>query len=131
MSKHTPPSSHPMSNQRCLPKGRRGLVAYEVARSLVVEVHKIALQQRGLAHLRDQLYRAVDNTALRLSEASGRTMGNRSAHLEGAYGENQETQSALDQITARGIAIPQSVIQQANRLGGLIYGLLRSERRNR
>jgi four helix bundle protein len=100
-----------------------------VAIDLVAAIHEIGLQQRGLAHMRDQLYRAADNTALRLSEANGRTMGNRALHIEGAYGECQELRTALRLISARRIAIPESVVQQADRLGGLIYGLLRAERR--
>ena len=137
MSKHTPPSSRtadnrprPMSHQRCLPTGRRNLVALEVAIELVAAIHRIGLQQRGIAPLKDQLYRAADNTALRLSEANGRTMGNRTQHIEGAYGECQEVRTALTLLSARGIAIPEAVLRQANRLGGLIYGLLRAERRS-
>jgi four helix bundle protein len=118
-----------MSHQRCLPTGRRNLVALEVAFELAAAIHRIGLQQRGIAHLKDQLYRAADNTVLRLSEANGRTMGNRTVHIEGAYGECQELRSALRLISIRGIAIPETVLRQANRLGGLIYGLLRAERR--
>jgi len=73
--------------------------------------------------------RAADNTALRLSEASGRTLGNRYQHLEAAYSENQEVQCDLLLIRARGVEIPGSVLRQADRLGGLVYGLLRAEAR--
>ncbi len=131
MSKQTPPSSHPLSNHRSLPSGSCRLVALEVAECLVAAIHRIGLQQRGLAHLRDQLYRAADNTALRLAEANGRTMGNRTQHLEGAYGECQELQTALRLISARGIEVPETVSRQAHRLGGLIYGLLRADTRTR
>jgi len=82
---------------------------------------------RGMSHLRDHLARAADNTALRLSEASGRTMGNRYQHLEAAYAENQEVQSDLLLIRARGVEVPPAALDQADRLGGLIYGLLRAE----
>jgi len=71
--------------------------------------------------------RATDNSALRLSEASGRTLGNRTQHLEAAYAEVQEVQSALALITARGIEVPDGVVDMADRLGGLVYGLLRVE----
>jgi len=81
-----------------------------------------------MSHLRDHLIRAADNTALRLSEASGRTLGNRYQHLEAAYAENQEVQSDLMLLRARGINIPDVVVHHADRLGGLIYGLLRAER---
>jgi len=84
---------------------------------------------RGMSHLRDHLVRAADNTALRLSEASGRTLGNRYQHVEAAYAENQEVQSDLALMCARGVQIPGAVIRHADRLGGLIYGLLRAERR--
>jgi hypothetical protein len=64
---------------------------------------------------------------LRLSEASGRTLGNRYRHLEAAYAENQELQSDLALMRARGVEIPPAVFHHADRLGGLIYGLLRAE----
>ncbi len=86
---------------------------------------------RGCCHLRAHLVRAADNTALRLSEASGRTLGNRYQHLEAAYSENQEVQSGLLLMKARCIDVPTVVIHRADRLGGLIYGLLRAEGRSR
>jgi four helix bundle protein len=82
---------------------------------------------RGLSHLRDHLVRAADSTALRLSEASGRTLGNRHQHLEAAYAENQEVQSDLLLLRSRGIAVPVAIVAEADRVGGLIYGLLRAE----
>jgi four helix bundle protein len=105
-------------------------VALEVAVQLVKTLQRLELP-RGLCHLRDHLTRAADNTALRLSEASGRTMGHRYQHLEAAYAENQEVQSDLALIGARGIEMPAGVMRQADRLGGLIYGLLRAEVRVR
>jgi len=66
---------------------------------------------------------------LRLSEASGRTQGNRYQHLEAAYAENQEVQSDLVLMRARGVEIPATALGQADRLGGLVYGLLRAELR--
>ena len=82
---------------------------------------------RGLAHLKDHLVRAADNSVLRLAEASGRTLGNRRQHLEAAYAENQEVQTDLLLLRSRGIPVPAVVVAQADRLGGLIYGLLRAE----
>jgi hypothetical protein len=82
---------------------------------------------RSLSHLRDHLVRAADNTALRLAEASGRTLGNRHQHLEAAYAENQEVQSDLVLLRTRRVDIPVAVVAQADRLGGVIYGLLRAE----
>jgi four helix bundle protein len=128
MSQHTPPPRHRNNNHRCLPLGRRKLIALEVAVKLVVAIQTLRLP-RGLAHLRDHLHRAADNTALRLSEADGRTMGNRYQHLEAAFAENQEVQTALELIKARKIEVPVDVIQQADRLGALIYGLLRADKR--
>jgi four helix bundle protein len=113
-----------------LPQGRSKLQALEVAVKLVAAINRMTFP-RGLSHLRDHLVRAADNTALRLSEASGRTMGHRYQHLEAAYGENQEVQSDLALIRARGLDVPVSVARQADRLGGLIYGLLRAEMRAR
>ena len=88
-------------------------------------------QSGGLSHLRDHLTRAADNTALRLSEGSGRTMGNRYQHFEAAYAENQEVQSDLALMLARGVKIPTAALRQADRVGALIYGLLRAEVRVR
>ena len=73
--------------------------------------------------------RAADDTALRLSEASGRRLGNRCQHLEAAYAENQEVQSDLVLMRARSVEIPVAILRQADRVGGLIYGLLRAELR--
>jgi hypothetical protein len=56
-------------------------------------------------------------------------MGNRYQHLEAAFAENQEVQTALELIKARKIEVPVDVIQQADRLGALIYGLLRADKR--
>jgi hypothetical protein len=106
--------------------GRAKLVALEVALELVTVLQQVELP-RGMSHLRDHLIRAADNTALRLAEASGRTMGNRYQHLEAAYAENQEAQSDLLLIAARGVDIPPAALHRADRLGGLIYGLLRAE----
>jgi len=128
MSQHTPPSSPPRTSQQTLPRGRAKLLALEVAIELAGSLAELSLP-RGLSHLRDHLVRAAGNAALRLSEASGRTLGNRYQHLEAAYAENQEVQTDLALMRARGIRIPDSVISRADRLGGLIYGLLRAERR--
>jgi len=126
MSQHTPSSRRPTANRRRLPQGRAKLKALSVAIELVATLHLLQLP-RGLSHLGDHLTRAADNTALRLSEASGRTMGNRHQHLEAAYAEAQEVQTDLVLIAARGVEIPLAALHQADRLGGLIYGLLRAE----
>jgi len=126
MNQHTSPSSPPRAVHRTLPRGRDKLVALEVAFGLAGAIARLSLP-RGLFHLRDHLVRAADNAALRLSEASGRTLGNRTQHLEAAYAEVQEVQSALALIAARGVGIPHTVVETADRLGGLVYGLLRSE----
>jgi four helix bundle protein len=99
-----------------------------VAVSVVAAINELHFR-RDLSHLRDHLIRAADNTALRLSEASGRTMGNRYQHLEAAYAETQEVQTDLMLIRVRGVDVPISLSRQADRLGGLIYGLLRAEAR--
>ena len=126
MSKHTPPPRRPKLKRPRLPQGPTKLYALEVAVELVAAISTMP-PHRGLAHLRDHLVRAADNTALRLAEASGRTMGNRYQHLEAAYAENQEVQSDLDLFRARGLDVPSAVIRRADRLGGMIYGLLRAE----
>ena len=97
---------------------------------LVATLQRLELP-RGLSHLRDHLTRAADNTALRLSEGSGRTLGHRYQHLEAAYAENQEVQSDLALLVARGVRIPTAALRQSGRLGALIYGLLRAEVRAR
>lgn len=56
-------------------------------------------------------------------------MGNRYQHLEAAYAENQEVQTDLMLISMHGCEVPNAVMRQADRLGGLIYGLLRAEAR--
>jgi len=93
MSRHTHRCVTPKINRR-LPRGRAGLLALDAAIDVAGAVQALRMP-RGLSHLRDHLVRAADNTALRLSEASGRTLGNRHQHLEAAYAENQEVQSDL------------------------------------
>jgi four helix bundle protein len=126
MSQHTPPPRQPNVKHRRLPQGRAGLVALEVAVGLVAAINKVQFR-RGLSHLRDHLVRAADNTALRLSEACGRTMGNRYQHLEAAYAECLEVQTDLMLIRKHGFDVPVALLRHADRLGGLIYGLLRAE----
>ena len=126
MSQHASPSRRSTSNRPDLPRGRAGLVALHLAVRVATTLAQLSLP-RGLAHLKDHLLRAADNTVLRLSEASGRTLGNRSQHLEAAYAENQEVSSDLLLLRSRGVFIPIIVVAQADRLGGLIYGLLRAE----
>ena len=130
MSQHTPPPRQTNLQRPRLPKGCTRLHALDVAVELVAAINTMP-PHRGLAHLRDHLVRAADNTALRLAEASGRTMGNRYQHLEAAYAENQEVQSDLDLIRARGLDVPPAVVRRADRLGGMIYGLVRAEARGR
>ena len=54
-------------------------------------------------------------------------MGNRRQHLEAAYAENQEVQSDLLLLAGRGVRVLPAVLREADRVGGLIYCLLRSE----
>jgi hypothetical protein len=84
-------------------------------------------QQERAGRGESQAAKRRSNTALRLSEASGRTLGNRYQHLEAAYAEIQEVQSDLVLMRARGVEIPATVLHHADRLGGLIFGLLRAE----
>ena len=58
-------------------------------------------------------------------------MGNRYQHLEAAYSENQEAQSALQIIRDLGGEVSDSLFRQADRIGGLIYGLVQAEARAR
>ena len=126
MSQHAPSPRRSTVNRPNLPRGRAGLVALHLAVHVATSVAGLSLP-RGLAHLKDHLVRAADNTVLRLSEASGRTLGNRHQHLEAAYAENQEVQSDLLLLRSRGIPVAVAVVAEADRLGGLIYGLLRAE----
>jgi len=126
MSQHAPSPRRSTVNRPDLPRGRAGLVALQLAVHVATSIAQLSLP-RGLAHLKDHLVRAADNTVLRLSEASGRTLGNRHQHLEAAYAENQEVQSDLLLLRSRGIPVPVAVVAEADRLGGLIYGLLRAE----
>ena len=110
-----------------LPVCNKPIIAHQaVAFSLAGAIARLSLPRR-LYHLRDHMVRAADNAALRLSEAGKRTLGTRRQHLEAAYAERQEVQSALALIAARGVEIPDGVCESADRLGGLVYGLLRSE----
>ncbi len=65
---------------------------------------------------------------LRLEEGCCRTAGNRFGHLQGAYAEAREAQRALRLMARLGLAVPASIIALADRLGGLLFGLLRRYR---
>jgi four helix bundle protein len=129
MNQHSTPPSLRTTNRQ-LPLGGAKLKALEVAINLAADIAKIRFPKRT-SHLRDHLTRAADNTALRLSEASGRTKGNRYQHLEAAYAESQEVQCDLQLLLARGVTVSPNLARQAERLGGLIYGLLKAEVRKR
>ncbi len=126
MSQHTPHRRRPRSRSNRLPRGATRFYALEVAVELAGAIQDLEIP-RGSGHLRDPLVRAADNTALRLAEASGRTLGNRRQHLEAAYAENQEVQCDLLLLRGRGIDVADAVLHLADRPGGMIYGLLRAE----
>jgi len=127
MSQHILPPSQPRTPNPVLPRGRAKLLALELAVEPAAMIAQLVFP-RGLSHLRDHLVRAADNTVLRLSEASGRTLGNRYQHLEAAHAENQEVQSDLLLLTAKGVKVPSQLLDRADRLGGRINGLLRAAR---
>lgn len=109
---------------RPLPRGTRGLVAMDVASDLAKAVRGLRFP-RGYAHLRDQLWRAADHAVLRLEEGCCRTAGNRYQHLQGAYAEAREAQRVLLLMTHLGLSVPADKLPLADRLGGLLFGLLR------
>jgi hypothetical protein len=126
MSQHPPHRRRPRSSSHRLPRGATRLHALDVAIELAGGVQDLELP-RGLGHLRDHLTRAADNTALRLAEVSGRTLGHRFQHLEAAYAENQEVQCDLLLLRGRGVEVADAMHRLADRLGGMVYGLLRAE----
>ena len=54
-------------------------------------------------------------------------MGNRYQHLEASFAEAQEVQTVLVLLRVHGVEVPDSLLRLADRLGGLVYGLLRAE----
>jgi four helix bundle protein len=96
----------------------------EVAQDLSKGVRSLRFP-RGYAHLRDQLWRAADHSVLRLEEGCCRTAGNRYLHLQGAYAEAREAQRVLLLMTHLGLPVSGDTLRLADRLGGLLYGLLR------
>jgi len=84
---------------------------------------------RGYAHLRDQIWRAADHAVLRLEEGCCRTAGNRYLHLQGAYAEAREAQRVLLLMTHLGLPVSADTLRLADRLGGLLFGLLRRYQR--
>jgi four helix bundle protein len=98
-----------------------------VAQDLSVAIRALPFP-KGYAHLRDQLWRAADHAVLRLEEGCCRTAGNRYQHLQGAYAEAREAQRALVLMRRLGLAVPADTVTLADRLGGLLFGLLRRDR---
>jgi four helix bundle protein len=99
----------------------------DLALALAKAVRKLRFP-RGYAHLRDQLWRASDHAVLRLEEGCCRTAGNRYQHLQGAYAEAREAQRALGLMQQLGLPLPSETVALAERLGGLLYGLMRRYR---
>jgi len=100
----------------------------QVAQDLAKAVRELGFP-RGYAHLRDQLWRATDHAVLRLEEGCCRTAGNRCLHLQGAYAEAREAQRVLLLMSHLEQRVPQDTVQLADRLGGLLFGLLRRYQR--
>jgi four helix bundle protein len=100
----------------------------EVAQDLAKAVRELHFP-RGNAHLRDQLWRAADHAVLRLEEGCCRTAGNRYQHLQGAYAEAREAQRTLLLMVHLGLSVSADTAALADRLGGLLYGLMRRYQR--
>jgi four helix bundle protein len=98
-----------------------------VAQDLAVAVRALPFP-RGYAHLKDQLWRAADHAVLRLEEGCCRTAGNRYQHLQGAYAEAREAGRALLLMRRLGLDVSDDTVALADRLGGLLFGLLRRYR---
>ena len=102
-------------------------MAMTVAQDLSVAVRALPFP-KGHAHLRDQLWRAADHAVLRLEEGCCRTAGNRYQHLQGAYAEAREAGRALLLMRRLGLDVSDDTVALADRLGGLLFGLLRRYR---
>lgn len=59
---------------------------------------------------------------------SCRTAGNRLQHLQGAYAEAREAQRALLLMQRLAFGVPAETIALADRLGALLFGLMRRYR---
>jgi four helix bundle protein len=102
-------------------------VAYDVCLAVVTGLHPaLALVRRHNAALAKQGTNAIDSVLLNLAEGNGRSGGDRLHHFRIALGSLREANAVLDIAGAhRWLAQPLPMSAERDRLGGLIYGLLR------
>jgi four helix bundle protein len=106
-----------------------------IARDVCLEViaglePALALIRRRDASLATQTRRAIDSTLLNLAEGNGREGLDRLHHFRIALGSLREANAALDIAGARRwLPQPLPMAAARDRLGALIFGLIRGRRR--
>ncbi len=90
----------------------------------------LAALRRRDASLARQARRAIDSTLLNLAEGNGREGSDRAHHFRIALGSLREVNAALDIAGARRwLAEPLPMAAERDRLGALLYGLIRARPR--
>jgi four helix bundle protein len=97
------------------------LIAYEVARALVVAVVGAKIRDSGL---RDQAVRAAQSAMLNCAEGAGRvSRADKARAFAIARGETSEACAAVDVAAACGDASPEAAAE-VQRLGSRLYAML-------
>jgi four helix bundle protein len=106
-------------------------VAYDVCFAVIAGLRPaFAVIRRHNAALAKQGINAIDSVLLNLAEGSGRDGGDRTHHFRIALGSLREANAVLDIAGAHGwLPLPLPMHAERDRLGGLIYGLIRGRRR--
>jgi four helix bundle protein len=100
-------------------------VTYDVALSVVRGLQQpLAVIRRHNPNLARQGARAVESVLLNIAEGSGRAGGDRLHHFRIALGSLREVGAVLEIATLHGW-VEQPMAAERDRLGGLLYGLLR------
>ncbi len=114
-----------MTNWTTLPHER--LIAYQVARELLVLVQQARIRDAGL---RDQALRAAKSACLNIAEAAGRQAPADKARVYAiARGESCEAAAALDIALAAEDCVREAALKAAplsRRLYALLTGLIRA-----
>jgi four helix bundle protein len=105
-------------------------VAYDVSLELVRELSRVVVAlNRYDRDLANQLHRAASSICLNLAEGRERMGGDQRRCYETAHGSMSEVRAALDATEAWGWPVRMGRSRAVlDRLGGLLFGLVRGKR---
>ena len=103
-----------------------GLIVWELAVELCQLCHREMIHD---AELRNQAQRAAKSVALNIAEGAGMIGANRGRHFKIAKGSVTEVIAAYEIAGAIGEKVPVAdVVMLGDRIGGMLWGLIRGKR---